>query len=82
MTEPDHIDRPEDHIGRPAQEAVPRRLGRWSPAAAAAVRLLLLLLSVGGTLAVLASWAGGHGGLAIRILAGDIVLILAALLLL
>ena len=45
------------------------------------MRLLLLTLSIGGSLATLALWAGGHAGLAVRTVAGDVVLIVAVLLL-
>ncbi len=54
-----------------------RRWRRW-----VLLRLLLLGLSSGGVIAAIILWAHGHGGLGLRVVAGDMLVLLALLLLL
>ena len=74
MTSPDQADPP----GQAAEDAGAGPLRRARPVAA--IRVLLLMLGIGGMLAAAVFWARGQGGLAARLLAGDTVLIVAILL--
>ena len=81
VTDPDHTDLPDGDVRQPTPDAPPQpAASRWGPWSSMATRLFLLTTSLGGTVAACALWAGGHGGLAIRILAADIVLLAATLL--
>ncbi len=83
MTNPEQTD-PEDHIGPSMPDEHPSgpraHASRRTARPPATTRLVLLALSMGGSLAALVLWATGHGGSSIRVLAGDVVLIAVLLL--
>jgi hypothetical protein len=54
--------------------------GHRKPPARGVLRLILFVLSAGGTAAAALLWLNGHGWLGARLLAGDVLLIIAIVL--
>ncbi len=63
----------------PVSPTAARHGGR--PPRLALLRAILVALSGAGVLAALALWAAGHGTIALRVLAGDVLALVIALLL-